>query len=72
MPSTTFYSQTLARDMTTRDAIAEIRRELKLRERVYPKLIAQGNLTMPQAIERYTRLVVALEALEKAQQPTLF
>jgi len=50
--------------MTRQDAIKEIERELKLRERVYPKWIASGKLNRDVARKQYARLRAAKNFLE--------
>ena len=49
------------------EAIKELKRELKLREKVYPDFIARGNLTQQKAQQQIARLEKALELLEGLQ-----
>jgi hypothetical protein len=52
---------------TLAEQIAEIRREMKQRERVYPRLILAGKMTQD-AANRQTRFMqAALETLEACQ-----
>lgn len=66
------YADTLARDMTLQDAVAELERELHVRQRVYGRLIENESLTLAKAQEQYTALRVALDYLKRQNQPTLF
>ena len=52
---------------TLDDAIKEVKRELKLREKVYPDFIARGKLTQQKAQQQIARLEKALELLEALQ-----
>lgn len=49
------------------DQIAEIRRELSMRERVYPVLIGRGKLTKIAAARNNERMRAALATLEEMQ-----
>jgi len=49
---------------TVGDAIAELKRELKLREHVFPRLVAQRKLSAEDAGLRNSRLMKAIEILE--------
>ncbi|MCB0568028.1 MAG: hypothetical protein KDD01_26970 [Phaeodactylibacter sp.] len=49
---------------TLQDAIKEIRREVQLRERLYPQWIASGKLNKAAAERQLTRMKYALELLE--------
>lgn len=49
--------------ITLEDSIAEIKRELKMREKVYPNLISSGKLNKDQANKQYLRLKYALDQL---------
>ena len=56
--------------LTIEDAILELKRELNLRKRVYPKWIQEGKLSKKWANRQYLALQKALELLEeKEQQP---
>ena len=58
---------------TLAEARAEIARELSMRERVYPGLIARGQLTQPAADQQMARLKAALRYLPEPQpEPDLF
>jgi hypothetical protein len=46
------------------DQIAEVHREIEMRKRVYPRLIAQQKLTAHQAGRQMTMMVAALHTLE--------
>lgn len=72
MAQNPFYSDILARDMTITTAIAEIERELRMRERVYARLVSSEALTLAKATEQYTSMRVALDYLVRATQPALF
>lgn len=50
---------------TISDAIAELEREMKMRERVYPRFIERGNLTRVEADRRNARLRYAIEVLRR-------
>lgn len=53
-------------------AISELRAEIAIRERVYPKWIAQNRLTHAKAAYKLACLCLALEnLLDLAQQPQL-
>ena len=54
--------------ITIEDAILEIKRELKVREQVYPRLIQGGQLHRYQANKHYLALKFALELLEEKEQ----
>ena len=57
-----------------RDQLAELRREHNVRRHVYQRWTEQGRLTTTEARKRQDRLqaaILTLEALEKAQTPTL-
>ena len=51
--------------------IAELKRELKMRERVYPQLIARGKLDEHEARNQYRALLAALKTLEGLNQGAL-
>src|SRR5690606_61685 len=46
-----------------RDQIAELKREIRTRERVFPKWVADGRLDAAEAERRVTRMRAALESL---------
>jgi len=66
----------MAAPMITIDQqIAEVKREIGMRERVYPRFIEQKRITQAQADERITILQSVLETLERIrdeQRPRLF
>lgn len=49
---------------TLEDAIAELKRELAMREHVYPRLVAQRKLKADEVGRRNGRLMKAIEILE--------
>ena len=53
--------------VTLQDAVKEIRREVKLRERLYPQWVASGKLNKATAERQLARLKFALELLEGKQ-----
>lgn len=61
--------------VTLDEQIAEVRRELELRKRVYPAWVERGKMTQEAADTHMRRMEVALETLEtlnrmrKAQKP---
>ena len=46
------------------DGISEIKRELMMRERVYPRLIARGQIEQPEADKRNRDMMGTLRFLE--------
>ena len=64
--------------VTLQDAIKEVRREVKLRERLYPQWVASGKLNKAAAERQLARMKYVLELLEgkgeerPGQQPELF
>lgn len=50
---------------TLRHQIAELRRELTMRARVYPGMIGRGNLTADEAERRNRAMSAALKTLER-------
>lgn len=56
------------RKVTVQDAIKEVRREVNLRERLYPQWIASGKLNKAAAERQLARLKFALELLEGKQE----
>jgi len=61
--------------ITIDQQIAEVKREIGMRERVYPRFIEQKRITQAQADERITILQSVLETLERIrdeQRPRLF
>lgn len=64
--------------ITIEQQIAEVRREIGMRERVYPRFVSAGRITHEQATERIARLRGVLQTLEQlrderaAQQGNLF
>ena len=64
--------------VTLQDAVKEIRREIQLRERLYPQWVASGKLNKATAERQLARMKYALELLEgkpenlAGQQPELF
>jgi len=66
-------------EISIKQQIMEAKREVALRERVYPKWIGTGRVTQGQADRQLTAMkaiLATLEALERDQQtriqPTLF
>ena len=51
--------------ITITDAIKELKREIALRERVYPKWIASGRLNKELAEKQMARMKAALQFLEE-------
>jgi len=49
------------------DQIAELKRELVLRRRVYPRWVEQGRLSYPLSTHRMGAIQAAVETLEKLQ-----
>ncbi len=45
------------------EQIAEVKRELALRERVYPSFIARGKMDQPEADKHMERMTAALHTL---------
>lgn len=61
--------------MTLRRQIQEVRRELTMRERVYPGLVARGKMTRKDAETHTARMEAVLRtllALEGGLEPDLF
>lgn len=55
---------------TNEEILIELRRELKMRERVYPRWLSDGKFTLQEYNRRMDRLKAAIahfENLEKAQ-----
>jgi hypothetical protein len=50
--------------VTTEDIIKELHRELKMRERVYPRQISEGKMHRHQANKRYLCIQRAIEIIE--------
>lgn len=58
---------------TTQEQIAEVKRELAMRERVYPKFVASGRMKQPAAdrqIEIMRDVLARLEAAAARVTPT--
>ena len=53
-----------AHSTTIGDAIAEIGRELRVRDTVYPRLVVQGKLTQPEADRRRRAMRIGLYYLQ--------
>ena len=64
--------------VTLQDAIKEVQREIRMRERLYPGWITSGKLSKAAAERQLARMKYALELLEgkqevpAARQPKLF
>ncbi len=56
--------------VTMQDAIKEIRREIQMRERLYPGWITSGKLSKAVAERQLARMKFALEVLEGKQKET--
>lgn len=52
-------------ERTIHEQIAEVKRELALRERVYPGFVARGKMKQADADEHYARMKAALQTLLK-------
>lgn len=52
--------------VTAKEALTELRREKRLREHVYPRMISNGKLPEADADKFQQRLSRAIELLEKA------
>jgi hypothetical protein len=50
--------------MTPTDALAELRRELRMRQRLYPDWIEKGRIKRADATHRVAALELAIELLE--------
>lgn len=53
------------------EQIAEIERELKIKQRVYPRWVADGRLSLKESAERIARTAAALDTLKSVGQPRL-
>lgn len=53
---------------TIDDAIAELKRELGMREHVYPRLVSQRKLKSEDAGRRNARLMMAIQLLEEMNE----
>lgn len=49
--------------------VEELRRELSMRQRLYPQWVRQGRMTAEQMRHRVNSLIVAIEDLEARHQP---
>lgn len=49
--------------------LEELRRELKMRQRVYHKWVSAGRLTQEQATHRITCLILVIEDFEARHSP---
>ena len=54
--------------ITLNEQIDEIKRELKQRERVYPRLVAQGKLRQSIAEYQVARMQAALQTVERVKR----
>ncbi len=52
-------------EITVSEMAAELRRELAMRERVYPSWVAKGTLAKPKADRQIALLKAAIEKLEE-------
>jgi hypothetical protein len=50
--------------ITRADILAELRRELRMRERVYPRQVREGKMARATAARQITVLNAAIETLE--------
>lgn len=53
--------------ISLRDQIACVRRELALRERVYPRQVAAGNMKQAEADTEVARMKAVLDMLERVE-----
>jgi hypothetical protein len=53
------------------DVVAELRRELAMRQRVYPRWVASGKLTATDMQRRISLLEAAIALIECEQAPEL-
>ena len=64
--------------ITREEAIKELERELKMRERVYPNMIMRGKINRAQAERQYLKMKAAINYLKgdveklTGKQPKLF
>lgn len=61
--------------ITRAEVLAELRRELTTRQRVYPRWIVEGKITDEVATRRVATIqeaIVLITALDDAVQPSLF
>lgn len=58
----------MAEPISIQEQIAEVKRELSLRERVYPRLIANKKITEQIAERNTARLTAALRTLELVER----
>ena len=58
----------MAEPISIQEQIAEVKRELSLRERVYPRLIAGGKITAQIAERNTARLIAVLRTLELVER----
>jgi hypothetical protein len=60
-------------EFTTDEKIAEIKRELAMRNRVYPRMVAKGQMTTAQSMHRVAVLAAVMRDYEaKAADGPLF
>jgi len=52
-------------DRTLQEAVDELRRELQVRQRCFPKWVEEGRLSHSEATDRYERLLTALNSLQE-------
>lgn len=50
--------------------VEELRRELGMRQRLYPQWVRQGRMTKEQMDHRVTCFILAIEDLETRHQPS--
>lgn len=53
------------------EQIEECDRELKVRQRVYPKWVADGRLSLQESHRRIAAMAAAVDTLKRTVQPTL-
>ena len=53
------------------EMLKEVRREIEMRQRVYPRWVEKGIMKPSEAIERQRVMQSVLEELEKRKQPNL-
>lgn len=60
------YDKYNTKGVSLKEVISELKRELKMRELVYPKQIREGKLHKVRANKQYLSLLKALQVIEDA------